>query len=732
MQLLAAWGSVSHMFEGRTGNGSESQQTYWAARPADELRSEIDRKERRYFEAAVRRGLRAMWSIAWAQYYGTDPSNPNDMATQTLSRTGPEAEFTRFRINEVRSFIRQQNVIAQGERPAFQCLALNSDYDALSSCEISDAVVGYIYKQAIGEGREREILEAEGVWGAAYGHLRWDSEGGDEVQVSVDAVDPQTRGPVLDENGTPAKVPSVQMSGAPYVNVCAPWDVALDPSSKEMRWAIVRERVSKWELAATYPERAEDILNSAGLDEWIPERLFGHNYDIDDDDDCVVHHFYHSRCRAIEGGRYVGICGDVVLWDLPCPVKSGLPLVEMASGKFFGSAFGYADSWDLIAIQEMIDQLCSDTASNLSTFGRNTIVYDKGSSLDPKMIAMGLRALAKLPGSEAPSVINYAQMPDSVQWFLTYLHSRHESISGMNSVARGNPGANIKSGQMAALFHAIAIEFQSARQAALDWFREQMANMMLDMVRANADSEFLVEVAGVGERPYLRSFSRQSLAGVRKVRVETTNPLMRSQAGRFEMFQALKDVEPDRRDAVIRGLTTGNWSGFVDDSKARDLRIQWENEQLSNGVECRAGAGDHPFRHIPAHWALFEKLSSSPDADPNVIYQVLSHINDHLMTWQWIDPRLASTLGIPLPPPIFGSPTAMLGMAMGAPTATQPQQGGVGASSQQQNTSGGGGSGSGSGSGQSGSATPQERDSSGVKLPNQSEPPPGANVQSQG
>lgn len=654
--------------------GDTSGYQYWAKLPAQELVGQLEEKTRRYFEAAQRRGLRSMWAIAWAQYYGTDPANPSDLATQTTSRTGPESEFVRFRINEVRSFVKQGNVIAMGERPAFQCLVLNSDHDALSSVEIADSIVEYLYKKALGEDRERGCLEIEGVFGAAYGHLRWDFEGGDDVQVMQDVNDAQGQ-PILDPNtGAPAQMPIVQKSGAPYVDVCCPWDVVLDPTSRDIKWCIVRERASKWEIAATYPENAERILEAAGLDQWCIERLFGYDYSPAgaDDDDCVVEHFYHPKCRAMPEGRYVGKVGDVVLWDVACPVPEGTPLIELCGGKFIGSAFGYADSWDLISIQEMIDQLCSDTASNLSTFGRNTLVFDKGAEIDFSMIAMGLRALAKTPGSDPPVAINYASMPESVQWFIEYLHSRHESISGLNSVARGNPSDNIKSGQMAALFHSIAIEFQSARQAALDGFRERMANLMLDMVRSFADAPFLVEVAGVSERPYLREFTKQSVSGVRKVRVETANPMLRSQAGRFEMFQAIfnPQVKPEDRDGVVRGLTSGDWTGCTDQARSRDLRVVFENEQLSNGQPVTVAAGDHPFKHIQCHWELFEKLSSQPEADGQLCDLVLKHILDHLLAWQSIDPRLATVLNIPLPPPLPGSPTAnmmMMGMQQQAP-----------------------------------------------------------------
>jgi hypothetical protein len=96
---------------------------------------------------------------------------------------------------------------------------------------------------------------------------------------------------------------------------------------------------------------------------------------------------------------------------------------------------------------------------------------------------------------------------------------------------------------------------------------------------------------------------------------------------------------------------------------------------------------------------------------------VLSHIMEHLTQWQMVDPRLATILNIPLPPPMPGTPTAQLGMFIsggGAPAGGPPPaaaHGGGGAANDQ--------------------GAPQKRDTSGVKLPNASSPPPGSNIQHQ-
>jgi hypothetical protein len=697
----------------------ETGEIYWAKKKGSDLLGSLKDKEARYFSSAERRGIKGMWEIAYAQYFGTDPMNPGDMATQVTSRTGPKGKFVRFRINEVRSIIGQQNIIALGERPAFQCLATNSDYQSMSQVEICDSIVDYLYKEANGEERERACLESDGVFGAGYGHIQWDFDGGDEV----DVMKPAPNAPP-NPDGSPAQVPIKQKSGMPLVTVCYPWEVVQDPGARTMRWVIVRERRSKWEVAAEYPEFADSITKVDVLDEYAVEHMFGFDIDQANSDDCLVKHFYHPRCSALPDGRYVGVCGEDILWDLPCPVSDGVPLVELCSGKYVCSSFGYAGSWDLIGIQEMLDQICSDTASNLTTHGRQVMFYEKGSDFTFDKISEGLFAFGIPPDSQIPQAMNYAQIPDAVKWFAEYLHERHQSLSGLNSVARGDPKANIKSGEMAALFHSIAIEFQSARQAALDGYRERMANLMLDFVRSFGESTFLVEVAGQDERPYLKEFEKTVVSGVKRVRVTTTSPMMRSQQGRMQVFNAIGQLPPDQKKPAYQFIVTGQAKGFTEGPVSSALRIQWENEQLRQGVQCQVLFTDDPWEHIPQHKADLEKLTAAfNDNDPMVEAQISAytqHIIQHATVYQGMDPRIAACLGIPAPPPIPPFPAFQLAAAAGGMGAPPP-------------ASGPGGPGGPPKGGKAGAQPPpgsQATDpTTGTKLPSPSTPPANANVQ---
>lgn len=636
--------------------------TYWAAKAAQQVCSTMQAKESDYFATVNRRGLARLWRLAYAQAFGMNPEAKFDMQTQSLAFVGPEAAFVRFRIGEVRSYVQQMNAMAQNNRPAFQCLALNSDVASVGQVEMSQSIVDYLYRQNVGEQREREALEADGWFGAGYAWLRWDPDGGDMVDVPM-----PVPGKFM-QDGTPAITKVKQRSGAPKITTLFPWEIVQEAYSKDPLWRMVRERANKWEVAANFPEMADRIVNINNVKEQ-PAAAEMYFYDISgaNEDDVIVRHFYHRRCTALPEGRYVGMVDDIVLWDRPCPHPSGMPILELCSGKFFGTQFGYTGTWDLMAIQQMLDEMCSKVATNICTFGIPTIFAEEGISIDVDAIAQGKTIFTYKPGQKPPEQMKIDGLPQSATFFFEYLQQRFMSVSGLNSVTRGQPDKNIDSGTMAALFHSIALEYQSSRQAALDTFREELANLMLDMVRMYSTSPFLIEVSGKKQAPYLKEFTTDAIDGVRKVRVVTANPLLRSQAGRLELFLQTKDLPPEQRGAAIELITTGDASGFTDDSRTSDMRIRWENERLSAGIPCSVSATDNPFTHVKKHTQQLEALMSMDTPDQMGLEQLFVHIKEHLNVYSIMDPLLAVMLRIPPPPPIPGTPAGNLAMMTGMP-----------------------------------------------------------------
>lgn len=692
---------------------------YWADRPADLVVAELKTKEKAFYDFLGRRGFGQAWIGAYCGYYGLDPDSLQ-WSTQSIGYDGDEAELLRFRINEFRSYVRQSTSMAIGQRPAFQALAQSDDYESLSQVEASDTAINAVYQSRYGERKERSTVEKGDLFGVGWTWVGFDPDGGEEIEVDI---------PLPPEmGGGPSPQKQMVRSGEIIIKSKAPWDVFYEPYVEDYDdhvWRCARDKVSKWEVAARYPEHRERILQLSCSDEFAIETFFGFDYDAINTEELIVKHFYHAKTRALPQGRYLVYVADLCLYDGPIPFRS-LPFADYNPSPYIGTALGYADNWDLLPIGQMLDQMVSDIASNLATFGRQTVFTQEGTDWDPDLIANGMRVLTLPPGAEPPQALNLAELPAGAQWFLGFLESKFQSLSGLNSTARGQSDANVTSGTMAALFHSIAIEVNSAKQLAVDAHRERTANLILNVLKDFMQHPMLLEIVGADERPYLQAISKDVFKGVSKVVIKTSNPMMRSQAGRLEIAQMLLKIPNviQTPQQIIEVLVSGQIKPLYKAPRSEMLRIAWENEALAAGPATTQKPDqtnpvnpdgtprfyetvdsvpvlvtDNPQKHLTEHLSVIASKQSSEN--PAIIKATLAHCYEHVRVWKEADPALCALLGFPPPP---ANP---MGLADTQVVASQAQQ------SQPANDNGKA----------LAALNPKERDSSGVQLPKPAQPP---------
>ncbi|MBN2840879.1 MAG: hypothetical protein JXP37_08005 [Coriobacteriia bacterium] len=678
----------------------------WFLRSSDALTASLIEKKEEFFNALQGSNLVGQWRRAWSQYYGTDPDNPSEFATQNIKRVGPEKEYTRARINDFRSFVKQTIQTALGPAPAYKATTKSTDFATLAGIETIDRALSHVMGQTMTDRKRRRLLERAVVLGMSFGHARWDRDGGDDTTEKVPMKNPDGS-PLVGAMNIPVTEDVEVKTGIPVIDIGSPWQTFYDPEEEEdLPWQCVMERRSKWDLAAQFEEQREEIIGCEDEDEYTREKLFGSAIfsSLSTAEDVVtLHHFYLARCAAAPEGRYVGfIEGVPALWDGPLPIQSKgrIPVVTIMPSAYIGAFLGYADCWDWMSIQQLIDNVVSDWASNVRAFGRLTLLNPKGSGVNMDALAKGNRAV-DFNGQTPPHYLAPPKMDGGVD-LTNYLHRRMESVSQQNAVRRGDPQANIKSGTMAALFNQISIEFLSDLQQSFDAAEKELANVCLELLQTRAKGEFLVEVSGEVNRPYWESFAAKGFKGLQSVSVETISPMMRSPAGRYEFWQAVSQVPPHKQAAVRRGLEFGDWSGLFDEESAGDMRLIRERELLMSGSYVAVNACDKHEEHVPDHWATYEMLEAAdptiplmdeqgqpvldpmgqPMNKPGGKYEqakkaCLDHIMRHRQAWQYIDPGTAMLLGRPLPPPILGTPTGDMQMATGGQPAATPQQQGT-------------------------------------------------------
>ena len=646
---------------------------YWAASPPAELVQALADRERRYFDFAQRRGYMGMWRVALEEFYGSS-SMSLGFDAQSVGFEGQEGELTRFRVAELRSHIRQVVAMNTKNRPAFKATPTNMDYDTRAEIDSAETGIEYVYRSAHGERKEREACELSEVLASFYTWIQWDPNGGQELLVPTKLQTPE---------GAEVQGPMQQaMSGTIVCKGMMPWEQFCDPLQRDqtlINWRTIRERANKWESAAKYPQYAAFLKSQTFEDQTLFQMGFTWQDRLNVGDDILLKHFYHARTPALPEGRYVVYCGTTVIYDSSDagtpeePKKTGLPyakvpVVPLVASSLVGSCLGYSDSWDLVVLQQMLTQSTSDMATTINTYGHPAMVLTKGTDIDENALVNGTFMLTKPVGADSPEYIQPPTIPagqfDWLKWLLQFFRE----ISGLNAVMRGDTSSEIKSGQHAALYHAIAQEFQTERLAALAFYREEVGNMMLDILKRFAEQPFFAEIAGIDERNHIKAFTREKFMGIRRVTLESVKPS--SMAQNMEVATFLQQMQAfETPDQAIEFIHTGKLKPWMRSAHSRMMRVQWENDEIAQGKvsvqqilepnalgipepqqvtpEIPVFATDNPFIHVPEVLSLLD----SPEAVNNAAIRdaVFAHVRWHLRVYAEMTPDMCAILKIPPP-----------------------------------------------------------------------------------
>ena len=160
----------------------------------------------------------------------------------------------------------------------------------------------------------------------------------------------------------------------------------------------------------------------------------------------------------------------------------------------------------------------------------------------------------------------------------------------------------------------------------------------------------LISVSGVGKASYVKTFKKDDISDITRVRLSLQSPIMSMTGGRLEVTNNIKNLFPESVsiDAYVSVLETGN----LDHLKANHVNsrqaILAENEALQTGKPVVVNILENHKAHIEEHMALI----STPDAkqDLGLVEAVTEHVFAHLEQWKaasTLYPELLSVIGIP-------------------------------------------------------------------------------------
>lgn len=604
---------------------------YFADRESKETASVVLQKAHHWFHGLETNGyidkLRDSWSAYHGAYYQDAASG------HKISFSGEQGEIVNLPVNHFRNIAKHILVMTTSTRPAMEARATNTDYKSLVQTKLANGLLDYYLREKRLENYLHRAIEYAIVLGSGYIKMEWNATSGETYDFN-------------EETNTPIYEGDIQ-----FMNL-SPFDVVFDSTkedSSQHDWVLCRSFKNRFDLAAKYPDMREEILSMETKDKQQLFTLDSPYYD--QTDDIAVYEFYHRRTESMPDGRYMLFVGpSAVLLDSPMPYRD-LPVYRVSPSDILGTPYGYTDLFDILPIQDALNSLYSAVLTNQNAFAVQNVLVPRGVDIDPSLIGGAMNIIEYNQQMGKPEPLQLTHTPKETFDFIKMLEQVAETLSGVNSVSRGNPEASLKSGNALALVQSMALQFISGLQQSYVKLIEDVGTGLINTLKDYAAVPRVAMIVGESNRTYLKEFTGDDLSNVNRVIVDMGNPLSKTTAGRAEMASQLLQMGViTNPEQYISVMNTGKLENMTDSVDRQLLLIKAENEKLLSGEQVNAVATEKHSLHIKNH----SDILADPDLknDPDLVARTLSHIQEHVDLLRTTDPDLLALNGEqPLAPP---------------------------------------------------------------------------------
>jgi hypothetical protein len=645
------------------------KETYFAASDSEDLVCYLKDKSDVWFNSLTAGEYLDKIKRSWQAYYGFYYES-----SHAISFGGESGELVNLPINHYSNLASHILTMVTATRPSFQARSVNTDVKSQIQSNLANGLLEYYMRDKRLEQDLKSAVEYAIIMGSGYIKMEWNATTGD----IYDFVEPEYK-PALDEMGQPyfdengEQMIEVDSDGEPVVlregvplysgdivyKVLSPFDVVFDPTKCDNNhdWQLARSFKNKFDLIAKYPELADKIKNVKTKSDINTSRISMTAYD--ETTDVPVYEFYHKPTESLPKGRYCMYLDEEVVLEDTVLIYKNLPIFRIASRNILGTPFSYTAMFDLLPIQDAVNSLYSTIMTNQSTFGVQNVYVERGSDVQVEQISDGLNFIQGNPGFNPPVPLNLTSTPAEIFNFLKQLEQVMETISGVNSVARGNPESQLKSGNALALIQSQALQFISGLQQSYIQLIEDVGTNTIELLKTFAKVPRVAAIAGKSNTTYMKEFTSSDLSSITRVIVDAGNALAQTTAGRVEMASQMMQMgiitTPEQYIAV---MNTGKLETMTEGQNKELLLVRAERERLVDGeTPVVAVLTDAHSLHIREHKAVLADPDLRMDAD--LVQRTLAHIQEHLDILS--NPNVANILTLlgeqPLGPPA-GSPVS--------------------------------------------------------------------------
>lgn len=583
---------------------------YFASKPAEEAVPVLRDRADKWFESISSNNYLDKIRRCWLAYHGTYYDDTD--GGHSISFGGEQGELVQIPVNHFRNIAQHILVMVTANRPNFQARSTNTDYKSLVQTKLANSLLDYYMREKRLEKHFRLAVEYAIVMGSGYIKMEWNSTTGEIHDYNEETQTPIYEGDVV------------------FTNL-SPYDVVFDSTKEttDLDWVITRSWKNKFDIAAKYPEFADEIKGLQTKSDHMKFKMVGSSYDKTVD--IPVYEFYHERTESMPDGRYLlYLDDDIVLADSPMPYRE-LPVYRISPSDILGTPYGYTSMFDLLPLQDAVNSLYSTVLTNQHAFGVQNILVPQGSNIMPTQLGGGLNIMEYNAQAGKPESLNLTDTPKEIFDFMQMLVGDMETLSGVSSVARGQPEPSLKSGNALALIQNQSLEFVSGLQGQYIQLIENVGTGLVNLLKDFASVPRVAAIAGKHNRTEMKEFNSDDLSSVNRVIVDVGNPLSQTTAGRVQMAEQIMQMMPERitPQQYIGIMNTGEIDVMTDTINDELNLIKSENERLIDGsIDVLVIATDDHQMHIKEH----KSVLADPDLrlDNELVDRTLNHIQEHI------------------------------------------------------------------------------------------------------
>lgn len=649
--------------------------SYFATKPINELLPILVDKIEKYHRYKDRIGDTKKWRRGYDLYYGY---HVEDGDNGEFSAVGEDSELTAYGINHYRNLVKHVLALTCSEKPSFDFRAKNTDLESLQQAKLADNIIDSYLNEKRMSRHMKQAAERSLVFKEGFTYEQWDNSLGREIMPQPVLNEDGT--PKLDDDGTPLQ--KIMYEGDPSMVSKSPWDVIRDIHLRDWakaKWVIVREWENIYDLAARHPEKADKILKYKGNKDNIEIKISSITRDLlfdDNDSDLIAtYHFYHLPCAACPPGRFTKfIASDFHCYDgaYQYANKAGnhrLPVQRITPGEMFDTTDGYSEFIDVMVLQQVCNVLYSIMFTNQQAFGVQGIWQPGNSTLSVENIGNGLVLLKGGATDSKPEPIQLTATPAEIFKNAELVERAMEKLSGVNSVVRGDPEHNLKSGAALGRLQAMAIQFSSNFQQSWAELQEDGGTFLLHLLQNFANTKRITALAGKANKGAMKAWTGKDIEMIDRLVCDLGNPMSRTFAGRLEMADKFLDKglikDPSQYLQLVK---TGNIDPMLEAPLSKLELIRKENEMLMDGMAVKALVGDSHIQHSQEHRVILDDpmIRTAADAGDQlamkIVQNTLAHIAEHEQLQYTQNPFWFVVSGEqpppppPMPPPGPGGP----------------------------------------------------------------------------